>query len=92
MSALGINDLFDVIAISCEVGAEKPNPRIFEYAMEALGVRPEETIHLGDDRRNDVAGARDAGCYGWLWGSDVYNFAEVERRLETGNMYDSLSF
>lgn len=92
MDELKLSELFDNITISCEIGVEKPNPRIFEHAMESLGVSADETVHVGDDRRNDLAGARDAGCYGWLWGSDVKNFAEVERRLETGNMYDSLSF
>ena len=31
--------------------------------------------------RNDVFGARDAGCYAWLWGVDVRSFAEVARRV-----------
>ena len=58
---------------------------------DALGVVPGEAIHVGDDRRNDLFGGRDAGCFVWLWGADVHNFLEVERRLETGNLYDSLS-
>jgi FMN phosphatase YigB (HAD superfamily) len=40
-------------------------------------VKPEEAVHIGDDRRNDLWGARDAGCDAWLWGSDVYSFKEV---------------
>jgi FMN phosphatase YigB (HAD superfamily) len=40
-------------------------------------VKPEEVVHIGDDRRNDLWGARDAGCDAWLWGSDVYSFKEV---------------
>jgi len=40
-------------------------------------VKPEEAVHIGDDRRNDIWGARDAGCDAWLWGSDVYSFKEV---------------
>ena len=32
---------------------------------------------MGDDRRNDIWGARDAGCDAWLWGSDVHSFKEV---------------
>ena len=40
--------------------------------------------------RNDLFGARDSGCYAWLWGSDVHSFEQVERRLETGNVWDSL--
>ena len=31
--------------------------------------------------RNDIFGARDAGCFAWLWGLDVHSFDEVKRRL-----------
>jgi len=34
-----------------QVEAEKPNPIIFEAALDALGVQPEEAVHVGDDRR-----------------------------------------
>ena len=60
-----------------QVAAEKPNPIIFLKACELLGVKPEEAVHVGDDRRNDIWGARDAGCDAWLWGSDVRSFKEV---------------
>jgi CRISPR-associated Cas5-like protein len=63
--------------LNFQVAAEKPNPTIFLKACELLGVKPEEAVHIGDDRRNDVWGARDAGCDAWLWGSDVYSFKEV---------------
>ena len=60
-----------------QVAAEKPNPTIFLKACELLGVKPEEAVHVGDDRRNVIWGARDAGCDAWLWGSDVHSFKEV---------------
>jgi REG-2-like HAD superfamily hydrolase len=92
MHELGISEVFDAIIVSAEVGAEKPNPVLFEAACDALGVETCDAVHLGDDRRNDLYGARDAGCFAWLWGADVHNFAEVERRLERGNMFgDSLN-
>lgn len=50
---------------------------IFLKACEFLGVQPEDAVHVGDDRRNDIWGARDAGCDAWLWGSDVKSFKEV---------------
>lgn len=87
---LDIGHLFDAVVISAEVWAEKPNPRIFEAACAELGLPPESCVHVGDDRRNDLYGARDAGCCAWLWGQDVFSFNDVERRLETGNYWDSL--
>lgn len=80
MHELGLSKVFDAIIVSAEVGAEKPNPILFEAACDALGVETSAAVHVGDDRRNDLYGARDAGCFAWLWGADVHNFAEVERR------------
>lgn len=64
-----------------QVEAEKPNPTIFLKACELLGVNPEDAVHVGDDRRNDLWGARDAGCDAWLWGSEVTSFKQVNERI-----------
>ncbi|CAN0890619.1 Haloacid dehalogenase-like hydrolase domain-containing protein 3 [Linum grandiflorum] len=81
LRALNCDNWFDALAVSAEVSAEKPNPMIFLRACELLGVNPEDAVHVGDDRRNDIWGARDAGCDAWLWGSDVHSFKEVARRI-----------
>ena len=44
----GVLDFFEALSISCEVGYLKPHPRIFEHALEALGVRAGRD---GDGRR-----------------------------------------
>lgn len=67
--------------IVSQVEAEKPNPIIFLKACELLGVNPEDVVHVGDDRRNDVWGARDAGCDAWLWGTEVTSFKQVIESL-----------
>ncbi|CAM8928421.1 unnamed protein product [Rhodiola kirilowii] len=81
LRALDCDHWFDAIAVSAEVAAEKPNPTIFLKACDFLGVNPEDAVHVGDDRRNDIWGARDAGCDAWLWGSDVLSFKEVAERI-----------
>ncbi|KAL9267053.1 Haloacid dehalogenase-like hydrolase domain-containing protein, partial [Drosera capensis] len=81
LRALDCDHWFDAVAVSAEVAAEKPNPIIFLKACEFLGVNPEDAVHVGDDRRNDIWGARDAGCDAWLWGSDVQSFKEVAQRI-----------
>ncbi|HET8814998.1 MAG TPA: HAD family hydrolase [Solirubrobacterales bacterium] len=48
-------------AFSDEVGHYKPSPRIFEAALESLGARPEQSMHVGDLRRTDIAGASALG-------------------------------
>ena len=53
--------MLDFILSSCLVGAEKPDPRIFQVALEKAGTRPEETMHVGDQYYADVTGARGVG-------------------------------
>jgi REG-2-like HAD superfamily hydrolase len=84
LSSLQVDQLFDCVVVSAEVEAEKPNPIIFEAALQKLNLRPWEVVHVGDDRRNDVWGARDAGILSWLWGVDVHSFEEVARRVLKG--------
>ncbi len=61
LEGLGLIGYFDAIVISCEIGVEKPHPAIFHAALREMGVRPEETVHIGDSYRDDVIGARRAG-------------------------------
>ena len=64
---LGLLGHFDVVSISQEVGALKPHGAIFAHALDALGVRPEAALHIGDDQHADVHGAREAGLTAvWL--------------------------
>ena len=58
---LGLAELFEVVAMSCQVGYVKPNPRIFEYALDHLGIGPEEAVMVGDSPRGDVQGAKALG-------------------------------
>ncbi|GIT00042.1 MAG: hypothetical protein CM1200mP26_17540 [Acidimicrobiales bacterium] len=49
-------------AFSDEVGVYKPDPSIFQAALEGLGVDdPSSVVHVGDLKRTDVAGARAMG-------------------------------
>lgn len=61
LATLGLAQRFDHLAISGEIGVEKPEPGIFLSALDALGVTPERAIHVGDFYEIDVVGARGAG-------------------------------
>ncbi len=61
LAAAGIRHYFDVVIDSALIGVEKPDPRIFHAALEALGVAPEEALYVGDLYDIDVVGARAAG-------------------------------
>ena len=45
------------------VGVAKPDPRIFELALEATGAEASRSVHVGDIVGADVAGARAAGVH-----------------------------
>jgi len=64
---LRLDHYFESIVVSCEVGARKPDPRIFEAACAALGSAPSQTLHVGDSREMDYHGAQSAGLQArWL--------------------------
>ncbi|MCP4140961.1 MAG: HAD family phosphatase [Chloroflexi bacterium] len=58
-----IDDAFDEIFISAEMGVAKPNARIYEMVLEKLGVAPEETVFV-DDFIENIEAARKLGMYG----------------------------
>ena len=51
----------DVLLVSEEAGVSKPDPRIFQIALERLGSRPDEAVMVGDSWSADIVGARGAG-------------------------------
>lgn len=57
----GLLDLLEVCIFSDEAGVPKPHPSVFQAALAPLGTAPSESMHVGDLRRTDVAGARGAG-------------------------------
>ena len=61
LAAAGIRADFEVIVDSRLVGFEKPDPRIFQAALEPLGIAPEGVLYVGDIYEVDVVGARRAG-------------------------------
>ena len=63
---------FRVVIDSSDAGHWKPDPRIFEPAIAALGAARERTAVVGDRLDRDVAGARAAGLRAlWVTGAPV---------------------
>ncbi len=59
----GIEDCFDEVIISAEVGLMKPDPAIFRIALDRLGVAPEEAAFV-DDMQENVEAATELGLLG----------------------------
>jgi len=51
---LKIDDLFDLIIISDEIGMKKPNPELFKYWLKNFNIRGEEAIYIGDRIDKDI--------------------------------------
>jgi putative hydrolase of the HAD superfamily len=56
-------DCFDVIVITGEIEAGKPDERAFRAVLDDLDVAPAEAVYVGDDPEADVEGAKKAGMY-----------------------------
>lgn len=61
LKAHGLLELVDGAFASLVVGAEKPHPKMLLLAMASAGVRPDETLHVGDDEVDDLGAAKNAG-------------------------------
>ena len=61
LEAIGIGDRFEVIVSAHEVGASKPDPRIFAACIARMGLPPATMIYAGDDPANDVLAPRASG-------------------------------
>ncbi len=63
LEMIGIDDLFHDIVTARVAGAAKPAQRIFDAGVQAAGVNPEQTVHVGDHPELDVDGAIAAGLH-----------------------------
>ncbi len=60
---------FKEIVESAVVGVRKPDPRIFSLGVEALGLKPEEVLVIGDSYKKDIVPAETIGCsVAWIKG------------------------
>ncbi|MGB3917117.1 phosphoglycolate phosphatase [Thiothrix litoralis] len=77
---LGIFDRFEIVISGDTLPEKKPHPLPLLHAAEALGVKPEDSMMLGDSK-SDVKAARAAGfqiicmTYGYNHGEDIRNYS-----------------
>ena len=58
---VGIDELFDVVVVSEEVGWRKPSTHIFQEALNRLQVQSCEAVYIGDSPIEDIKGAKQSG-------------------------------
>jgi putative hydrolase of the HAD superfamily len=67
---VGLLDYFDPIVISGDHGFRKPDRRLFQLALDGLGVAAEHVLYVGNDMYCDIYGAQTAGMQTALFDSD----------------------
>jgi putative hydrolase of the HAD superfamily len=94
--ATGIDSYFDPIVISGDYGFRKPDPRLFQAALDGIGAAPEEVLFVGNDMYRDVLGAGQMGMKTVFFLSNqgrqqmegvepdyiIYRFAELRKAIE----------
>ena len=68
-SLVPVDELFDAVVDSCHAGVRKPDPRIYQLALDAVDAAPEAAVFL-DDHPANVAAAEALGMRGIVVGQD----------------------
>jgi putative hydrolase of the HAD superfamily len=67
---VGLLGYFDPIIVSGDHGYRKPDQRLFQFALEGMGVAAANTLYVGNDMYRDIFGAREAGLTTVMFNSD----------------------
>ncbi len=70
LNQVGLLEYFDPIVVSGDYGYRKPDKRLFDVALEGMGVAAEHTLYVGNDMHRDIYGAREAGLKTVMFDSD----------------------
>jgi len=86
LARVGLADELDGVVTSAAVGARKPDPRLFEAALEVAGCAADEALHVGDTPTEDVEGAKAAGIRALLidrdGGGDIESLHAIRHHLD----------
>lgn len=80
-----IDDAFDHIVISAEVGVAKPEAKIFQIALEQAGVSPNEAVFV-DDFYVNIEGCEQVGMKGIHFQDTASTLAQLKTLLSAGQL------
>ena len=87
LARVGLADELDGVVTSAAVGARKPDPRLFEAALEVAGCAADDALHVGDTPTEDVEGAKAAGIRALLidrdGGGDIESLRAIRHHLDS---------
>ena len=58
---VGLLDYFELIVVSGDHGYRKPDRRLFQFALDGMGVAAENALYVGNDMHRDIFGAQEVG-------------------------------
>ena len=67
---VGLLGYFDPIIVSGDHGYRKPDPRLFQLALDGMAAAAENTLYVGNDIYRDIYGAQEAGLTTVMFDSD----------------------
>jgi len=67
---VGLLGYFDPVVVSGDHGYRKPDRRLFQLALDGMGVPAGNTLFVGNDMYRDIYGAREAGLKTVMFNSD----------------------
>lgn len=76
-----IDGTFDYVIASCDVKLLKPDPRMYQYALDTAGCDADEAVFI-DDREINVQGAESIGIHGILYQNTQQAIADLESILK----------
>lgn len=77
----GFTPYFKAVIESARVGIRKPDPRIYELGVEALGLAPEEVVVVGDSFPKDIVPAKTLGCKAYWFKGEGWKDEKYDETL-----------
>ena len=90
---MGLSPYLDFCLSPIEAGTEKPDKAMFLAALSHVNVEAGEAVHVGDQYRSDVLGARAVGIHGVLmdrggWQADITDCPKISTLDELGSLLE----
>lgn len=77
LNRIHADEYFHSFYTSYDIGCEKPNPAFFQFIADALQLKANECIMIGNNYKKDIEGAKSVGMF-TIW----FNENEVDKRSE----------
>ena len=83
----GLGGYFQFVVFAQDYGIQKPDPQLFEIAIERAGCTKRQLLHVGDSFQNDIIGAKQAGIKSvWLNRQGTNNEGEQQPDFEISSL------